>query len=206
MKFIGITGGVGAGKSAVLSHLSQKYNCKIIMADDLAKTLMEPKTQCFSQIVSKLVSNGFVKSENELLDSEGNLDKSVMSQVVFASAEGRAIVNAIVHPAVKDWVLCDVENEREKGEIDYYFFEAALMLECDYDKVCDEVWYIFTSEENRRARLKENRGYSDDKVDNIFASQLTEEEFRSRCKFVVDNNSSPQESFEQIDEYLTINI
>ena len=61
-------------------------------------------------------------------------------------------------------------------------------LEEKYDEICDELWYIYTSEENRRERLKLSRGYSDEKIDNIFASQLTETEYRKHCKVVIDNN------------------
>ncbi|MBQ4299934.1 MAG: dephospho-CoA kinase, partial [Lachnospiraceae bacterium] len=86
---------------------------------------------------------------------------------------------------------------------DYYFFEAALLIECEYDKICDEIWYIFTTQDNRRARLKSSRGYSDERVDEIFASQLDEEVFRMKSDFVIDNNRSLDYTFEQIDKRLT---
>ena len=80
--------------------------------------------------------------------------------------------------------------------------EAALLIEEHYDEICDELWYINTSRENRRARLKESRGYSDAKVDQIFASQLSEEEYERHCKVVIDNNGLPEQTFAQIDEAL----
>jgi dephospho-CoA kinase len=69
--------------------------------------------------------------------------------------------------------------------------------------LCDECWYIYTSEENRRARLKASRGYSDEKIDSIFNCQLSEEAFRAACQEVIDNNGGREESFRQIDEALT---
>ena len=203
MEFIGITGGVGAGKSAILAYLSQNYKCKIVMADDLAKELMEPGHQCYDNLLDALVREGFIASSMEILDADDYLDRSKMSEIVFASEKGRMLVNSIVHPAVKDWIVADVAAAREEGALDYYFFEAALLIECEYDKICDEIWYIFTTQDNRRARLKSSRGYSDERVDEIFASQLDEKVFRMKSDFVIDNNRSLDYTFEQIDKRLT---
>ena len=74
-----------------------------------------------------------------------------------------------------------------------------MLIEEHYDEICDELWYIYTSEENRRERLKLNRGYSDEKIDNIFASQLPESTYREVCKEEIDNNHLPEDAFSQID-------
>ena len=60
-------------------------------------------------------------------------------------------------------------------------------------------WYIYTDEKIRRQRLKESRGYSDERIDQIFRSQKTHEEFQKRCMFMIDNNGSEEETFRQID-------
>jgi dephospho-CoA kinase len=80
--------------------------------------------------------------------------------------------------------------------------EAALLIEEHYDEICDEIWYIYTKEEIRRKRLKSSRGYTDEKIDGIFSSQLGEAEYRRKCKTVIDNNGTPQEAFAQIEEAL----
>jgi dephospho-CoA kinase len=81
--------------------------------------------------------------------------------------------------------------------------EAALLIEEHYDAILDELWYIYTNEANRRARLAASRGYSDEKIDGIFRSQLKEEEYRAHCSVVIDNNGTPEQAFAQIDEHLT---
>ena len=111
-------------------------------------------------------------------------------------------MNSIVHPAVKEYVIRQQEYEKERGELSLLVLEAALLIEEHYDKICDELWYIYTSEENRRDRLKASRGYSDEKIDNIFKSQLSEEEYRKYCAVVIDNNGSVEVAFEQIDKAL----
>ncbi len=191
MKFIGITGGVGAGKSSILSFLKENYNCKIVLADDLAKSLMEPGTECNLRLQEEFT--GF-----SVFTEDGDIDKRAMADLIFADPSKREVMNSIVHPAVKQAVLSMVDEEREKDELDYFFFEAALLIEDRYDELCDESWYIYTSEDNRRTRLKDNRGYSDAKIDAIFASQLTEKEFLAHCQKVIDNNGMPEEAFASV--------
>ena len=77
--------------------------------------------------------------------------------------------------------------------------EAALLIEEHYDEICDELWYIYTREEIREARLMESRGYSREKVQQIFSSQLKEAEYRKHCSVVIDNNEGLEEMQRQID-------
>ncbi len=191
MKFIGITGGVGAGKSTVLSFLKENYNCKILLADLVAKDVMKPDGVCFDSLYELLSCYG-------IFDESGFIRTDKMAKVLFEDDIIRQKVNAIVHPAVKQTVLNEVKKAKADGELDYFFFEAALLLEEDYDAYCDEVWYIFATEEERRKRLKADRGYSDEKIDGIFASQLKEETFRSRCHHVIDSSGSVEQTREQV--------
>lgn len=77
-----------------------------------------------------------------------------------------------------------------------------MLIEEQYDKICDELWYIYTSPENRRMRLKASRGYSQEKIQSIFDSQLPEETYRAKCEEVIDNNGTPEQAFDQIREKL----
>ena len=191
MKFIGITGGVGAGKSAILHYIEQEYSAKVLLADELAHTLMQPGTECFDEIVDTF-------GTEDIFTPDGALDSLKMAQVIFQDAGKRECMNGIVHPAVKREILRQVEEERKKQQISYFILEAALLIEDGYDKICDELWYIYTSRENRRVRLKESRGYSAEKIDAIFNSQLSEETYRKYCKLVIDNNGTLEETFRQI--------
>ena len=130
MKFIGITGGVGAGKSTVLAYLKENYKCHIALADDLAKSLMEPGSICYGALVDLL-------SPYQVFDGAGRIEKESMARLLFSKEEVRAQVNAIVHPAVKECVLAQVKAARNLGRLDYFFFEAALLLEDHYEELCD---------------------------------------------------------------------
>lgn len=195
MLFVGITGGVGAGKSAILSYLSEHYNCRVMLADEIAHLLMEPGTGCYDKLRELF-------EEDAIFLEDGQIDRPKMAAVLFSNEEKREALNNIVHPAVKEYVLEQFRLEKEEGHLDLLVLEAALLIEEHYDAICDELWYIYTSEENRRIRLKENRGYSDEKTDSILKSQLSEETFRSVCVEEIDNNGTPEDAYQQIDAIL----
>ena len=198
MKFIGITGGVGAGKSAILQYLEKKENVRVMYADEIAHELMEPDTPVYQQICTLFEGE-------ELLALDGNIDRPKMAALIFSDASKRQQLNAIVHPAVKEYVKKQFALEKSKGELRVLVLEAALLIEEKYDEICDELWYIDSSEENRRLRLKESRGYSDEKIDGIFASQLPCEVYRKACQVSIDNNGSLEDTFIQIERALRRN-
>ena len=192
MKFIGITGGVGAGKSAVLDYMATKPGVRVMLADEIAHELMEPGPDCYAQI-----SQAF--PEHDIYKEDGHFDRIKLAKVIFSDGNRRARMNGIVHPAVKAYVIAEAKRERQEGKLALLVLEAALLIEEHYDEICDELWYIYTTEENRRARLKASRGYSDAHVDRIFASQLSEEDYRRHCSVVIDNNEGFEEMQRQID-------
>lgn len=198
MKVIGITGGVGAGKTKLLSYIAEHYNCRILLADEAANALKEPGMACYDQIVRLL--------GREILNEDMTINRAKMAEGIFADAQLLTQVNEILHPAVKAYILEQIKLEREKGLIEFFFLEAALLIECGYQKIVDELWYISAAEEVRRARLKSARGYTDEKIDRIISVQLSEEDYKSQCDFIIDNSREEQWAYEQIDrkmgEYL----
>lgn len=81
--------------------------------------------------------------------------------------------------------------------------EAALLIEDKYDEICDELWYIYADEHVRRERLKQDRGYTEHKIDEIMASQLSEEEFSDHCDFEIDNSGDLEDTIRQIDQRMS---
>lgn len=193
MKFIGITGGVGAGKSAVLDYLATKPGVRVMLADEIAHELMEPGTDCYEQI-RKTFPN------EDIYREDGYFDRMKLAKVIFSDEKKRVQMNEIVHPAVKRYVIAEADRGRQEGKLALLVLEAALLIEEHYDEICDELWYIYTREDVREARLMESRGYSKEKVQQIFASQLKEVEYRRHCSIVIDNNAGLAEMQHQIDE------
>ena len=191
MKFIGITGGVGAGKSTVLTLLKENFNCKVLLADEVAAQLMTPGHDCFDQVVA-------LNWPESILDSDGQIDRPKMARFMFASDSLREQVNSIVHPAVEKEVLNQVESEREKHKIEYFFFEAALLIECGYGKLVDEMWYIYATEEVRTKRLIKSRGYSKERIEQTMASQRSDASFRQQADQVIDNSGDKGDTLKQL--------
>ncbi len=129
-----------------------------------------------------------------------------MADLIFRDADKLAAVNAIVHPAVRAYILEEIREERRKGDVDFFFLEAALLIENGYDTIVEELWYVRADESLRRERLKASRGYSDAKIDGILAAQLSDAAYRTQCGFVIDNSGELADTCEQIDrkmgEYL----
>lgn len=194
MKIIGITGGIGAGKSSVLNYIQKNYNARIILADQVAHMLEEPGMPCYFKIVETFGSG--------ILNPDMTINRQHLASIVFEDENKRIKLNAIVHPEVKEYIVEEITKERKNGIIDFFIIEAALLLEARYDLICDEVWYIYANEDNRRERLKVSRGYSDDKIDYIMKSQLTEAKFREKCDIVIDNNQEEYDTQVQIDKAL----
>lgn len=197
MKFIGITGGVGAGKSAILDYLKNKPDTKIMLADEIAHELMVPGTQCYDKLKAEF-------GTEDIYQKDGFFDRIKLAQVIFSDDEKRKKLNGIVHPAVRKYVIGQAAYERKEGKIKLLVLEAALLIEEHYDEICDELWYIYTSEENRRIRLKKQRNYSDEKINEIFNSQLTDEKFRKACRVVIDNNGTIEAAEAQIEAALML--
>ena len=194
MKVIGITGGVGAGKSEILKYLKEKHGAIVIEADKVGHLLMEPGGACYYTIVEKFGSS--------VLNGDQTINRSKLAKIVFASEALLGELNKIIHPRVKSYIVSEIAKERAYHRTKYFVVEAALLLEDHYDVICDELWYIHTDEKVRAARLKESRGYDDEKIASICANQKSPEEFRSGCHIVIDNSGDLTDTQKQIDEQL----
>ena len=191
MKVIGVTGGVGAGKSTVLNYIQKSCNCRIIFSDKVANDIKLKGQSCYEPIVELL--------SEEILGDDGEIDKKKMAAKIFSDDKLLKQVNEILHPAVNNYIFGDIEKEKTRTVLDYLFIEAALLIENGYDKVVDELWYIYADEDVRRERLKASRGYSDEKIDDILKGQLSDEEFRRYADFVIDNSGDENDTKRQID-------
>lgn len=190
MRLIGVTGGVGAGKSEILSYIRKHYKCRIYLADEVAHLIKQKGESCYYRLVELL--------GEEVLDEDGEINKRKMAEMIFADDELLEQVNRIVHPEVRIYLEKRIEEAGEDKGIELLFIEAALLIEAGYKEIIDELWYIYADIEVRKKRLQSSRGYSLEKIAQIMDSQLTEEMFRKNCDFVIDNSGELAESYKQI--------
>ena len=191
MKIIGITGGVGAGKSTVLDHLEKQYNACVLQADKIGHLVMEPGGICYGQVIALF--------GKQIIKNDKTIDRKMVSDVVFAHEEMRQKLDDIIHPAVKSYILNKIEEQKKAG-CTLMIVEAALLLEDHYDAFCDKVWYIHTDQEIRIERLMSSRGYTREKAENIIARQATEGFFREHADYIIQNNGDLDETWRQIEE------
>ena len=191
MKIIGITGGVGAGKSTVLDHLEKQYNACVLQADKIGHLVMEPGGICYGQVIALF--------GKQIIKNDKTIDRKMVFDVVFAHEEMRQKLDDIIHPAVKSYILDKIEEQKKAG-CTLMIVEAALLLEDHYDAFCDKVWYIHTDQEIRIERLMSSRGYTREKAENIIARQATEGFFREHADYIIQNNGDLDETWRQIEE------
>ena len=194
MRVIGITGGVGSGKSSVLKLLKERFNAYILIADDIAKETMCRGNAGYEQVVEMF--------SEDILDKDKNIDRTKLATIVFHNENKRIVLNSIIHPLVKKIVLNKINELKIAVTYDYVFVEAALLIEDHYDVICDELWYIYVPADMRRQRLKDSRGYSDEKIDSVFKSQLNEEAYKKACINVIDNSKDIEDTMSQIEKLL----
>ncbi len=196
MILIGITGGVGCGKSEVLRYLEETYSARVLLADDVANRLKEPGMPCYLPVIECL--------GEQILDEDGRIDKGKMAQAIFSDARKLEEINAIIHPAVRQYIEQEIARERKIKMFGFFFLEAALLIEEHYDELLDEMWYVYADEPVRRQRLMVSRGYSEEKTTAIMKKQLSEQQFREACSFVLDNSGDFEDTKKQIDKKMGV--
>lgn len=193
MIIIGVTGGMGAGKSRVLAYLEEKWNARTIRLDDISRDLLARNGLCYEQTIHIF--------GEEIVKPDGDLDRALIARMIFEDSRLRDRLNALVHPAVKAEVRWIAEEMRQL-DAGLLVVEAALLIEGGYREICDELWYIYADEAVRRERLKSSRGYTDERIDGTFATQLSDNAFRACVDFVVDNSGSFEDAARAIDSHL----
>ncbi len=191
MKVIGLTGGIGSGKSLVAGIMKEQYGASIIDTDRIAREQMEPGGASYQEVVDCFGLS--------ILADDGRIDRSRLAALVFNDKAKRLRINEITHPKVLATVRRQIDQHRLLQDIPYLLIETALMIESGYDFVCDEVWYVYAPEEQRRSWLRTERGYSDEKIDAIFQNQCKAQEFRNRFPKVIENIGDMKWLREQVD-------
>ena len=193
---LGITGGIGNGKSTVLKILQEQYSFTVFEADRIAHELMLPGKKIYDSIVKTFGT--------EILNTDGTIDRMRFGVMVFNDAEKLERLNQMVHPAVIDEISCQINHIRQEQPDMNFVIEAALLIESGCYKICDRLWYIDASPEIRSERLKKDRGYTEEKIEQVIANQLKKEEFLKYADDVIDNSFSIEETAAQIEKKLVL--
>lgn len=191
---IGLTGGVGAGKSRVLTWLEKEWGAGVIRTDEVARKLMEPGEEGYVRVVKTLGTS--------FLNEAGVIDRPALAQLIFQDEQARKTVNEITHPLVWEKVKQALALAEEENQYSAMVVESAL-----FDKEAlsflEEIWYVYASDEVRIKRLMESRGYSREKCLSILASQRSDQEFRALSSWVIDNTGDWEGTEERLAEWIS---
>lgn len=185
MMVLGLTGGVGAGKSRILELFSHDYGAQVIQADLVARKLEDPGQPGLTGLVS-LFGTG-------ILQKDGTLDRKGFADRIFGNPEALKRVNALIHPLTWN----EIKRQIWESSAELIVVEAALFDERSRE-VCQYLLYVDTQDEIRIQRLMENRGYSREKCLDIMKNQADRNDFLKLADFVIDNSGSLEESRLQI--------
>lgn len=186
---IGLTGGIGCGKTMVLEHLKTEYNAFVIEADKIGHQVMEFNAKGYDMVVKAF--------GNEIVNNEGStpyINRKILGQIVFNDKEKLKLLNSITHPLI--------HQEIEKLILDcnkqLIIIEAAILLETSLKNLCNTLWYVYADENIRLERLQKYRNIDKEKALQIMKNQWSDKDFRSDCQVIIDNSFDKENTYDQI--------
>ena len=185
---IGLTGGIGSGKSTVSAGLV-KRGAELVDADAIVRDLQKPGKPVFKKMVERW--------GEKIITNEGELDRQAVADIVFKDAEELAALNEIVHPLVRE----EIANQREKyikGNAPI-ILDIPLLIESGYENLSGIIVVDLHTEEAVE-RLVKYRGFSREDALNQISSQVDREERLSKADFVIDNNGDLDSLENEIDK------
>ena len=183
--YLGLSGGIGSGKSTVAKILSN-LGAVVIDADVIAREVLEPNQAGYRKAIE-------VFGES-ILDSDLRIDRKRLAQLVFQNSDELAKLEAIVHPAVIARVA-QIRNSLPESTVVVY--DTPLLFEKNLQEQFDKVLIVVTDSEHRKARLIE-RGLELTDIEARIANQATDAQRRTVADFVIENNGSPEQLQDQV--------
>jgi len=178
MKVIGLTGGIGSGKSTISQYLAE-LGAVVVDADKVGHEVFQPGMPAWDDVVA-----AFGK---EVVGENGEIDRKKLGAVVFNNPEALSRLNRIVHPRAYDLVKSRLEEYRQQG-VDVVVLEVILLIEAGWAHLADEIWVTVVSEDAVVKRLKQQRGLSREEVLARIHSQTPPEERAKHADVVINND------------------
>jgi dephospho-CoA kinase len=173
---VGLTGGIGSGKSAV-ADVWRERGATIIDADELAREAVAPGSRGLHEVALRWPA---------VIAADGTLDRSALARIVFDSAAERAVLNGIVHPRVRALAL---EREAELADGAIVVQVIPLLFESEYARTCDVTVGVFAPDEARIARVMQRDGIDRESVLQRMRAQIDPAEARKRATYAIDNDA-----------------
>ncbi|MBA7512528.1 Dephospho-CoA kinase [subsurface metagenome] len=183
MKVIGLTGGIGSGKSTVSQFLAE-LGAVILNADEVGHEAFKPDTEIWRKVVAAF--------GRQIVTPDGNIDRKKLGNIVFSNPESLSRLNQIMHPRMYALVKAQLEGYRRQG-VGVVVLEAPLLLEAGWTSLVDEVWVTTAPEATVLKRLRERTGMSQAESLTRIRSQLPSEERVRQANVVINTDCDPDE-------------
>ncbi|HEY8796552.1 MAG TPA: dephospho-CoA kinase [Candidatus Dormibacteraeota bacterium] len=188
MKLVGLTGGVGSGKSTVAAIL-RELGAEVVDADEASHAVYEPGTPGFAAVVRDF-GEGYVR--------KGRIDRDTLGELVFKDSDARRRLNSIVHPLVRDWMAQRTAEALERGA-DVVVQDVPLLFENKLEELFSTVVLVWVPEEVQVERLVGGRGFTPERAREVIAAQMPIDAKRSRATHVIDNSGTKESTRLQVE-------
>lgn len=191
MKLIGLTGGIGSGKTTVAEYL-RRLGYPVLDADLVSREVLKKGSPKLSQLVTHFGSG--------ILLADGELNRKALADIVFQNPKERQYLENVTHGEIIRILL---EKSLQLSQNNLVFLDAALLFETGLDQYTDEVWMVDAEEELRIGRVMLRDNTTREHIALRISSQLSREEKKRKSHRILDNTGSKEELYRQIEDLLT---
>jgi dephospho-CoA kinase len=181
-KTIGLTGGIGTGKTTV-ARILEDLGAFVIHADSVGHDVYAPGTPGWQAVTDEF--------GRDIVDDDGRIDRKKLGRIVFGDPDALHKLNAIVHPLIRSEVQRLIAAQRAAAPHQPIVLEAAILIEANWHDMVDEVWIVVAPADEVVGRIAAERQLSDADVRARIASQLSDAQRRSVADVIIDNTRSP---------------
>lgn len=193
MIVIGLTGGIGTGKSTVSDYLRKK-GCIILDADDISRKMTEAGMPALS-----IIQNVF---GDEVINSDGSLNRHKLGDIVFNNRDKLQKLQQIITTEVVDNINRNLSQLQSEHCDKIVVIDAPLLFECGMENIADENWLVISEMSVRIKRVKERDNLSEEQIIARINNQMSQDDKEKLSDYVLDNSGSLQQLYEQIDDNL----
>ncbi len=207
MKIIGLTGGIGSGKSTVADYLISR-GFHVLDADQIAREIVLPGSEMLIRLTSIF--------GEEIIHEDGSLNRKKLGDLVFSDAEKKKTLDSMMHTEILELIHERVLQFREEAELaaetaidpghaaknKVIFIDAPLLFETGLDKSVGEIWVIDVDDETRIRRIMERDGLNREDILKRISTQMARDEKNSRADVILDNTGDQEALYRQIQELL----
>jgi len=207
MKIVGLTGGIGSGKSTVSDYLISR-GFHVLDADKISREIVLPGSDMLIRLAAEF--------GRDIILEDGSLDRKKLGEMVFSDPEKKKKLDGMMHTTILELIHERILQFREEAELSavaaadpeqiaryrVIFIDAPLLFETGLDKSVEEIWVIDADEETRIRRIMERDGLQREEILKRISSQMARDEKNRRADVILDNTGDPESLYRQIDQLL----